>query len=408
LTDLLIDWDAEGRRLLAFARHSRVDGIGFGWLDDTGAIDRSQGVHTWITARMTYVFALAALQGEPGALDLAEHGVTSLASGPLRDREHGGWLGSVSDAGSPRAVAKLAYDHAFVVLAASTAVAAGAPGAEALLDDAVAVFDEHFLDGQGRVVDSWSRDFSAAEAYRGANSSMHSVEALLALGDVRADPTPHPAALAIAEHLVHRVAVGGHGGRLPEHFDAGWTEVPDYNVDQPDDPFRPFGVTPGHLFEWSRLLLQLESVLPDPPDWLLADAELLFRVGVEIGWSVDGQPGIVYTTDWQDRPVVRNRMHWVHAEAVAIAATLAARTGRDEYAAWETSWWEFIESSFIEDRGEAEANWRHELDEDNRPVSRTWSGRPDVYHAYQALLLSRYPSGASLAKRVRPPAGPSS
>ena len=132
-----------------------------------------QGVHTWITARMTYVFALAAMRGEPFALDLAGHGVTSLLSGPLRDREHPGWLGSVTDSGSPRADAKLAYDHAFVVLAASTAVAAGVPGAEALLDDAAAVFDQYFLDGTGRVVDSYPRDFSAAEAYRGANSSMH-------------------------------------------------------------------------------------------------------------------------------------------------------------------------------------------------------------------------------------------
>ena len=221
-----------------------------------------------------------------------------------------------------------------MVLAASSAVAAGVPGADALLDDAVAVFDEHFLDEAGRVVDSCPRDFSAAEAYRGANSSMHTVEALLALGDVRSDPSRHRAALAIAEHLVHQVAVG-HGGRLPEHFDADWAELPDYNADQPDDPFRPFGVTPGHLFEWSRLLLQLEAVLPDPPDWLLADAQLLFRVATDIGWSVDGRPGIVYTTDWQDRPVVRRRMHWAHAEAVAAAAALAARTGEAGYAARE-------------------------------------------------------------------------
>ena len=130
---MLTDPDAEGRRLLAFARRSRVDGVGFGWLGESGALDRTQGVHTWITARMTYVFALAALRGEPDALDLAGHGVAGLTSGPLRDREHAGWLGSVDADGSPRAVAKLAYDHAFVVLAASTAVAAGVPGADGLL-----------------------------------------------------------------------------------------------------------------------------------------------------------------------------------------------------------------------------------------------------------------------------------
>ena len=394
-----MDRDAEGRRLLAFARHARVAGVGFGWLDDTGTIDPTQGVPTWVTARMTHVFALAALRGEPGAGDLAAHGVTSLLSGPLRDPEHPGWLGSVTDAGSPRAVDKLAYDHAFVVLAASTAVAAEVPHAEALLDDAVAVFDQHFLDDAGRVVDGYPRDFSAAEAYRGANSSMHTVEALLALGDVRSDPSRHRAALTIAEHLVHQVAVGL-GGRLPEHFDADWQALPDYHADQPDDPFRPYGVTPGHLFEWSRLLLQLETVLPDPPGWLLADARLLFGVAVEVGWWVDGRPGVVYTTDWQDRPVVRRRMHWVHAEAVAAAAALAARTGEAEYDAWQKLWWGFIETSFVDAGSAPEGNWRHELDAENRPVSHTWSGRPDVYHGYQALLLSQHPTGPSLAQRL--------
>jgi mannose/cellobiose epimerase-like protein (N-acyl-D-glucosamine 2-epimerase family) len=217
---------------------------------------------------------------------------------------------------------------------------------------------------------------------------------------VFADPARHQQALAIAEHLVHQVAVG-HGGRLPEHFDAGWAELPDYNADRPDDPFRPFGVTPGHLFEWARLLLQLEAVLPDPPGWLVDDARLLFRVATDIGWSVDGQPGIVYTTDWDDRPVVRRRMHWVHAEAVAAAAALAARTDEADYAALETEWWDFIAERLIDAGDRPEGNWRHELDEDNRPVAHTWSGRPDVYHGYQALLLSQHPTGPSLSLRLR-------
>ena len=400
-----VDVDAEGRRLLAFARRARMDGVGFGWLDARGAIDPTQGVHTWVTARMTHVFALAALRDEPAALELAGHGVASLLSGPLRDPQHGGWLGSVTETGSAHSVDKLAYDHAFVVLAAASAVAASVPDADTLLDDAVKIFDRHFLDGDGRVVDSYPQDFSAPEPYRGANSSMHTVEALLALGDVRSEPARHRAALAIADHLVHQMAVG-RGGRLPEHFDADWVPLPDYHSDHRDDPFRPYGVTPGHLFEWSRLLLQLEAVLQDPPGWLLADARLLFRVAVDIGWSVDGRPGIVYTTDWNDAPVVRRRMHWVHAEAVAAAAALAARTGDAEYEVWERAWWKYIWTNFVDDRDEHEGNWRHELDADNRPVSRTWSGRPDVYHAYQALLLSRYPSGASLAQRLGGPTEP--
>ena len=63
-------------------------------------------------------------------------------------------------------------------------------------------------------------------------------------------------------------------------------------------------------------------------------------------------------------------------------------------------WWTFIGDSFVDAGDALEGNWRHELDAANRPTAHTWSGRPDVYHAYQALLLSQHPSGPSLAPRL--------
>ena len=58
---------AEDSRLLDFATGSRCAAGGFGWLDDAGAVDSGHPVQTWITARMTYVFALAQLRGRSGA-----------------------------------------------------------------------------------------------------------------------------------------------------------------------------------------------------------------------------------------------------------------------------------------------------------------------------------------------------
>lgn len=393
-----MDTEAEGRRLLAFARRSALPGLGFGWLDDGGDIDPSEPVHTWITARMTHVFALAALRGEPEAAGLARLGVGALAAGPLRDTEHPGWLGAVTRSGAPAAEGKLAYDHAFVALAASSATAAGIPEARPLLDEAVAVLDRHFLDEAGRVVDGYARDLAEPEAYRGANSSMHTVEAALALGDVLGEPRWHRIALGVAEHLIHQVAAGlGH--RLVEHFDESWTPLPEYNADHPADQFRPYGVTPGHLLEWTRLLLQLESALPDAPAWLLEDARGLFDRALEIGWGVDGAPGFVYTTDWDDRPVVRDRMHWVQAEALGAAAALARRTGERRYGDLERDWWEFADRYFVDHLADA-GSWFHELDPDNRPVAGVWSGKPDIYHAYQATLLTRLPIAPSLAAQL--------
>src|SRR5262245_53336434 len=95
------DWlHGQARDLTRFARAAvRPDG-GFWWLGDDGAPDESQPLHTWIACRMTHVFGLANLQGEPGAGPIADHGVAAL-SGLLRDDEHGGWFGSVGTDGMP-------------------------------------------------------------------------------------------------------------------------------------------------------------------------------------------------------------------------------------------------------------------------------------------------------------------
>ena len=380
----------EARRLLAFAAPSLREPAGFSWLDDRGEPDPDAPLPTWITARMTYVFTLATELGVPDAGKAAEHGVRSLL-GEFRDPVHTGWWESLRPDGSgPDDTRKTAYTHAFVALAAASATAAGLAGAGELLDDVVGVLGRHFLDDRGRVVESYDAAFTAAEDYRGANATMHMVEAALVLGDVQgpgADLDWHRLALGMAEHLVHRVA-GGHDHLLPEHFTADWQPVLDYNTDRRDDPFRPYGCTPGHLLEWSRLLVQLEASLTDPPGWLLEDAEALFDTAVRVGWAVDGRPGFVYTVDWTGSPVVRLRMHWVLAEAVAAAAALGRRTGDPRYERWERTWWAYAEAHLVDrERG----SWRHELDPANRPSSTVWSGKPDVYHAFGAALLPRLP-----------------
>jgi mannose/cellobiose epimerase-like protein (N-acyl-D-glucosamine 2-epimerase family) len=390
-----VDAAAELQRLLDFARGSAATPAGFAWLDDRGVPDLGQPVHTWITTRMTHVFSLAHLQAVEDAAGLAAHGVRALA-GPLRDAEHGGWYAAVSADGRVVDATKAAYAHAFVVLAGSSAAVAGVPGGQALLDAALEVVGTHFLDGDGRVVDTLAPDLGPGEAYRGANSSMHMVEALLAAGDVTGDRRWHDTALGIAEHLVHGVA-REHGYLLPEHFTADWVALPDYNLDDPADPFRPFGCTPGHLLEWSRLLLHLEATVADPPAWLLEDAVALFGSATEVGWTVDLEPGFVYTVDWQRQPVVRSRMHWVHAEGLAAAAALHRRTGEASYAAWQRVLEEYV-ATYLVDRHLG--SWHHELDEHNRPAATTWHGKPDVYHAYQALLLAQRPLAPVLSVQL--------
>ncbi|MDM4718699.1 AGE family epimerase/isomerase [Micromonospora sp. WMMA1363] len=393
----------QGDALLRAARASIRPEGGFWWLTDSGEPDPREPLHTWIACRMTHVFALAQLRQVPGTADAVDHGVATLR-GSLRDERHGGWFGAVDLRGEPVTDRKSAYEHAFVLLAASSATRAGRPGAEHLLDEVLNVVNDRFWDETvGRTRESWNRDWSESEPYRGANSSMHMVEAFLAAGDVTGDRRWAQRALTICAHLVHDVAAR-HDWRLPEHFTSAWEPRLDYNLDRPADPFRPYGSTVGHWLEWSRLLLHLETALTAPPHWLLDDARALFAAAVARGWAADGADGFVYTLDWADRPVVRSRMHWVLAEAIGAAATLWRRTGDEFYEHWYHVFWDYAVRHLID---KATGHWRHELDEANRPSSMVWHGRPDFYHAYQAVLLSQSPIAPSLAGLYDPvPANP--
>jgi len=84
----------------------------------------------------------------------------------------------------------------------------------------------------------------------------------------------------------------------------------------------------------------------------------------------------------------------VHAEACASAAALLRRTGEPQYERWYRCFWAFIDTHFID---RAAGSWHHELDPANRPAATIWAGKPDLYHAYQAVLLPTLPLAPSLA-----------
>ena len=59
----------------------------------------------------------------------------------------------------------------------------------------------------------------------------------------------------------------------------------------------------------------------------------LYNRAVSDAWNADGAPGICYTTDWNGKPVVHDRMHWTLAEAINASAVLHRVTGKEKYAA---------------------------------------------------------------------------
>jgi len=391
--------EAEADRLLAFGRASRSAIGGFGWLDDDGVTDPSHPVELWISCRMTHSYALSVLRGNSADRALVNHGVASLR-GALRDDAHGGWFASIGPDG-PVNDAKETYGHAFVILASSSAAAAGHPEAAALLDEALAVFDEHFWDDeQGLAREAYAADWSGLSDYRGVNANMHTVEAYLAAADVAARPDLLERALRITTRVVNEWARNNQW-RLPEHFTPEWEPLLEYNRDEPAHPFRPYGATIGHLLEWSRLTLQLEASLLraglDAPRWMVGAARELYDAAVREGWNVDGAPGFVYTIDWNGVPVVRDRMHWVTAEAIGAALTLWLREGDEAMAADYALWWNYAREHHLDLVG---GSWWHELAPDNTVGHSVWEGKPDIYHALQATLFPRLPITPSLASAL--------
>ncbi len=375
---------------------------GAAYLNEHGEPDLSQPVHTWVTARMLHVYSLGSLAGVPGCATLAQVALRGL-TGSQADAQHRGWV-NARGPGDGLDDSKTAYTHAFVVFAASSAVIAGLEGANDLLDEALATLDDRFWEPEaGMHLDSASPDWSTHSDYRGVNANMHSVEALLNAANATGEDRWRERAQLITTQVLGWAQT--REWRIPEHFDATWTELPQHHRDQPDHPFEPFGATVGHGLEWARLAVQVAAAGGDEAsnnkleasnNTLIDGATQLFDRAVTDGWAVDGQDGFVYTTDWSGQPVVRRRMHWVLCEGISAAAALAQATGLPRFEQWYQRWWDHAAQHYIADNG----SWQHEMDETNTPSNTVWPGRPDLYHSFHAVVLPRLPLAPMAAAAI--------
>ena len=365
---------------------------GYAWLDDAGAPLPDKGAQLWLGTRMIHVFSLAAMLGRPGADWVVEHGLSFYTDGPGHDKQHGGWYSVVG--GKAPGDRKELYGIAQMVLAGCSATAAGFSRGRALMEEALDVIDRHFwLEEWGRCAEGYDRTFSRLDPYRGQNANMHLAEAYLAAHQVTGDTQYLSRATRIAYHIAGGAAEVGVPGswRLPEHFDTSWRPIRDYNIDDPRHPFRPYGSQIGHWLEWSKLCLQISAQGVEDA-WLLRAAEALFSAAVTEGWLGDG--GFVYTVDWEGRPVVEERYFWEPAEAMGAARLLWLRTGDQKYQDWYRKLWDYVDQYFIDHR---RGGWFSELDASGTPVTYTWEGKPDLYHAYQGTLYSLVPAHLGLA-----------
>lgn len=385
--------------LLDFGKNFASLGGSSYYLGDDGTPWVERPRETWITSRMAHVYSIGHMLGYPGCDQLAKAAIKGL-NGELQDKKSGGFFAGITVKGEILSL-KQCYAHAFVILAATSGVLAKIDGANKLLDTALKIYDEKFWDEkEGMAVDTWSTDFKQLSEYRGINANMHTVEAFLAVADTLDEKKYRARAGRIIDRVIGW-AKNNHW-RIPEHFTDTWMPDLECNKENPADPFKPYGATPGHGIEWSRLIIQwaLSSFAEDEEKAkpYIEAAKNLYHRAILDGWNSDGAPGIAYTTDWQGNPVVHDRMHWTLAEAINTSSVLYRVTGEATYADDYAMFMTYLDE-YVHDK--VNGSWYHQLDQDNQLLDTVWPGKSDLYHAFQSTLIPYQKVSVSIAKAVK-------
>ena len=385
--------------LLNFGHRFPSPNGGSYYLGDDGTPWKDRNRETWITCRMVHVYSLGLMLGHEGSGELVDAALKGL-KGELHDDKNGGWYAGVTPEGGivPN---KQCYAHAFVILAASSALTAGRPGAKELLEEALDVYDQHFWnEEEGLACDTWNTEFTVLDDYRGLNANMHTVEAFLAVADAIKEEKYRIRAGRIIDHVIGWASAND--WRIPEHFTKEWKADLDCNKECPADRFKPYGATPGHGIEWARLIVQWAyssyKDTPDSAEVYLKAAEKLYNRAVEDSWNVDGNPGIVYTTDWDGKPVVHDRMHWTLAEAINTSAVLWHIIHKQKYAKDYEEFMRYLDDKVLDHKN---GSWFHQLDENNNVIGTVWPGKSDVYHAFQSTWIPYGTPYISIASDVK-------
>ena len=404
--------------LLDFGRRFPSPGGGSYYLSDDGTPWKDRNRETWITCRMAHVYSIGSMMGDKGSRELASAAVRGLR-GELKDKKNGGWYAGLTK-DDEIVPLKQCYAHAFVILAATSAYLAGVEGADELLKDALETYDRFFWnEEEGLACDTWNTEFSELDDYRGLNANMHTVEAFLAAADCLDTMSQGIARSFVPEHDakadlhnagdIYRIRAGriidrvigwaeDNDYRIPEHFTRDWKPDLDKNREKPDDPFKPYGATPGHGIEWARLISQWACASGvQTRETYIETACKLYERAVADAWNTDGAEGIVYTTDWYGRPVVRDRMHWTLAEAINTSAVLFRITGDRKYADDYSAFMKYLDNTVLDHKT---GSWFHQLDENNRLKGTVWPGKSDLYHAFQAMLIPYLKPDVSIARAV--------
>lgn len=298
------------------------------------------------SARYVVGYATAyRLYGKPQYSEWAEWGLDYLNTAHKQDNGHYAWLLEKTIVTDTRV---MAYGHAFVLLAAASCLRAGITSASTTLNEIFDFMETYFWDeAAGAYNDERDATLEVLSPYRGQNANMHMCEALLASWQATKDVK----FLDRAEQLAGRFAIdlaAQTEGQIWEHYDTDWQVDMKYNIDRPNDRYRPWGFQPGHQTEWAKLLLILDGERPDKK-WL-PRAQSLYDHAMETGWD-EAYGGIVYGVAPNGSVCAGEKHFWVQAESFAAAWRLYRATNDDKYLQdyrriWRWCWKHMIDHTY--------------------------------------------------------------
>jgi len=311
---------------------------------DDGSIYDSSTRHLVSSTRFIFNYSMASIHLKNDKyFDIIRHGIDFLRNTHL-DTQTGGyaWILENSDI---KDSTNYCYGLAFVLLSYSTAYKAGVLETKNYIGETFDLMEKYFWQNDYELyADEISADWTQVSNYRGQNANMHSCEALIAAFEATNNTKYLDKALIIADNICNRQAEQA-DGLIWEHYNVNWEIDWTFNIDKPDDLFRPWGFQVGHLTEWSKLLLILERYVSE--DWLLPRAVELFEDAVEMGWDAKNL-GLYYGFAPNGDVCDSDKYFWVQAESFAAAALLANRTKDNKYWDWYKRIWIF--------------SWKHMID----------------------------------------------
>ena len=270
------------------------------------------------------------------------------------------------------------YGWVFVLLAYAEAINCGLTSYKESLYSTYERMNQKFWQAQHQLyADEFGPD-KKLTSYRGQNANMHAVEALLSCYQATNDGQFLERAYVIASRITNDLA-DVNSQLIWEHFTSDWEIDWQYNIDKPDDMFRPWGFQTGHQTEWAKLLLILFQRKPEA--WMVEKAEYLFNQAMELGWD-STYGGLVYGFDPSGDACDTDKHFWVHAESFAAASYLYKVTKNTRYLDDYQRIWEYAWNSLVDHEHGA---WHHKLTREGHLMSNIKSplGKND-YHTLGA------------------------